>query len=269
MVDASRSLVCVFVDCDWGKKNRDLSEEYGVRGYPTVIFCDPEGKALEKLGARDPASVAAQIRKIAAAAAAGPAPPPMPEFALGAVGYARQKAKPLMIYFYDDSPASISVHQSIMDPILRPALQRLVAAKTAYRRGEGFSARFDVTRAPTILVLDAALEKPEAKPLARIEGSRSARELLRELEAVLGGASAPAAEGPAAERRPLVTKEDEALSDDEVDRQFIQAQMVVAREWLRKERKPKAIEVLKDIIKSYPKHVATAEARKLLETIQN
>lgn len=57
--------MCIFVDCDWGKKNNDISSKYGVRGYPTVIFTDPDGKETAKLGQRDPASVLAQIEEAA------------------------------------------------------------------------------------------------------------------------------------------------------------------------------------------------------------
>jgi thioredoxin-related protein len=55
----------IFVDCDWGKKNKETSDKYAVRGYPTVIFTDPDGKELEKLGRRDADSVLAQINKVA------------------------------------------------------------------------------------------------------------------------------------------------------------------------------------------------------------
>jgi hypothetical protein len=58
------------VDCDWGRKNRDVSDKYGVRGYPTVLFTDPEGKVVERLGSRDAAAVLAQIE-----GAAGRSPP--------------------------------------------------------------------------------------------------------------------------------------------------------------------------------------------------
>jgi hypothetical protein len=57
--------MAIFVDCDWGKKNNDISTKYKVRGYPTVVFADPEGAELERLGARDPKSVAAQIEGVA------------------------------------------------------------------------------------------------------------------------------------------------------------------------------------------------------------
>lgn len=55
----------IFVDCDWGKKNKDVSTKYKVRGYPTVIFTDPEGTEIERLGKRDAESVAAQIEGVA------------------------------------------------------------------------------------------------------------------------------------------------------------------------------------------------------------
>ena len=55
----------IFVDCDWGKKNNDISTRYKVRGYPTVVFTDPEGKEVARMGRRDAESVAAQIEDVA------------------------------------------------------------------------------------------------------------------------------------------------------------------------------------------------------------
>ena len=55
----------MFVDCNWGKANKDLSTKYKIRGYPTVVFTDPDGNELERLGARDPESVLKQIEGVA------------------------------------------------------------------------------------------------------------------------------------------------------------------------------------------------------------
>ncbi|HLF92198.1 MAG TPA: hypothetical protein VJB14_01955 [Planctomycetota bacterium] len=65
VVEASKKLLPIFVDCDWGKKNNDVSTKYAVRGYPTVIFTDPDGKEIARLGKRDAASVASQIEDVA------------------------------------------------------------------------------------------------------------------------------------------------------------------------------------------------------------
>lgn len=54
------------------------------------------------------------------------------------------------------------------------------------------------------------------------------------------------------------------LSDDEVDRLFIQAQVKNARELVKAARKDKAREILEGVIKEYPNQKATLEARKLL-----
>lgn len=64
---ASKGVVSILVDCDWGRKNRKVSEAYGVRGYPTILFVDSDGNGLEK-GSRDPKKLAAQFEKHAAAA---------------------------------------------------------------------------------------------------------------------------------------------------------------------------------------------------------
>jgi len=65
VMEASKKLMCVFVDCDWGKKNNDLSDKFNVRGYPTVVFCDPEGKQVASLSSREPSAVASQIAEVA------------------------------------------------------------------------------------------------------------------------------------------------------------------------------------------------------------
>jgi hypothetical protein len=57
--------MCIFVDCNWGKKNKDVSDKYAIRGYPTVVFTDPEGKEIDRLKARDSGSVLTQIDDVA------------------------------------------------------------------------------------------------------------------------------------------------------------------------------------------------------------
>lgn len=42
-----------------------MSGKYAVRGYPTVVFADPDGKEIGRLAQRDPASVLAKIEEAA------------------------------------------------------------------------------------------------------------------------------------------------------------------------------------------------------------
>ena len=60
----------------------------------------------------------------------------------------------------------------------------------------------------------------------------------------------------------------EELSDDALDRTFIQARTHVAKGLVQQNKPNDAIGVLEDVVKTYPKHVATAEAVKLLEKLK-
>jgi len=274
---AAESLSCIFIECNWGRANTDLSERYGIGGYPTVLFCDPDGKPIGGLTSREPADVARQIRDAVQRVngkdvpAAAPAVAQKNVYGLTidkAAGEARKAGKPILLVFYDDSPASTSVHAALTDDCLKDTLGKFVLSLASYRKGADDALRFDVSRAPTLLVLNPQLEKMEQKPLAKIEGSRSARELKRDLDSAL---LVSASEGTAPARRPGVEspspapEKGETLSDDEIERKFIKARIAASLELFKRGKKDKAIEALEDVIKSYPKHVETVTARKLLE----
>ena len=66
MVEAAKDLVLVLVDCTKKGKNEGLKKKYGIRGYPTVVFCDPKGKAVGRLGRdRSSKAVAKEFKKFA------------------------------------------------------------------------------------------------------------------------------------------------------------------------------------------------------------
>ncbi|HEX7901020.1 MAG TPA: tetratricopeptide repeat protein [Planctomycetota bacterium] len=58
------------------------------------------------------------------------------------------------------------------------------------------------------------------------------------------------------------------LTDDEVDRLFIEAQIKIAREQIRQGREAKARATLESVLKDYPKAKAAQEAKKLLEGLK-
>lgn len=271
MIEASVKVACIFVDCDWGKKNRDLAGQFKVTGYPTVILLDRDANYVGHLAGRDPAVVAKDLQALAGLTAAVQEGPVHQINALGwddARKMARKLKQPIAFYFYDDSPASRAVNTALMEDLTKGVIMRFVWAKSEYSKNSPEAARFGVTRAPTILLLDPTLERPESKPLGRIVGSKSARELVRELQEIFvealpatdPGAPPTPTPKPAPKENPL-----EKLSDDQVERLFIQARVAVAKDMVKRGEKKKAIEVYEDLIKTYPKHVDTVEVKKLLE----
>jgi hypothetical protein len=274
VVDVSRNVACIFIDCDWGKKNQDLSTKYGVKGYPTVLFCDPQGKALGKLVVRDAETVAKALQALVdsfGAKAVAPVTLVYGKSYEAGLADAKRKNRLLLLYFNDDSPASISMNETLLDKSLLDLHPKFSTAKLNFVKGSAECLRFSVSRAPTVLILDPKMEKPEEKPLARIEGSRTPREVRRELEACLptresepgsvsGGGDLPSVQPP--------PPPPEKLSDDVIEKQFIWARVAVAQETLKQGSKPKAIEILEDVLKSYPKHKDTEEVRKILEDMR-
>jgi len=274
VVEASKEIYCIFVECAWGTKNQGLMAQYKVTAYPTILLCDPDGNLIKNINSRNAESIAADLlaagekyRKGAAKDdATAPVPKPKGLGIADATQEAKRLSRPLAIYFFDDSPGTISVNAALNDELLKETRRRFAFAAVEYRKGSDDCTKYDVTRAPTIVVLDVTLPKPEEKPLAKIAGSRSARELKRELEAALAGLAAEGVPGTKpSKEEPSAKKPAETLSDDEIERKFIQARVAVALDLQKKGKKDKAIEMLEDIIKSFPKHVDTPAVQKLLD----
>ena len=181
MVEASKSLVNVFVDCDWGKKNTDLSKKYDVHGYPTVIFTDSKGKVIEPLGDRSPEGVLAQIQKNSKSAPAST----FDSFDK-AVDAAKKADKPILYLFVGKNKESAAMEEALFDETLDKARDGFVFVKSTLTPQNADAKRFSVsaTEPPILLVLDVNAEKPEAAPLKRIVGKKSAKDLLKELTSI-------------------------------------------------------------------------------------
>lgn len=64
MAAAAKGLVAIYVDCTKDGAHQDLMTKYAVRGFPTVIFTDPEGKQVGQMTDRSPAGLKAQIEQV-------------------------------------------------------------------------------------------------------------------------------------------------------------------------------------------------------------
>lgn len=224
MVKASEKLVRILVDCTQAGQNAELMEKYKVRGFPTILFLDTEGNALEgeryeaqcpkcqdrymlggpgnappcpkcrgplktetvkgpiQLMSREPNGVKKQFEEVAAKSGR-----PARWHASLAAGLeaARAASKPVAVLFVDAKPASEAYAKALEDKLLEELFGKIVFVKLDVKKDEAEAKKFKVTAAPAIYVIDPALEKPEAKPVARIAGTKTAKDLKKDLDEAL------------------------------------------------------------------------------------
>ncbi len=176
-MEASRRLVCVFVECGWGLKNKDLSGKFQIRGYPTVIFCDPDGNEVARLGDREPSSVAAMIEEVVkkydrsrfdrfdAAAEKG-----------------REAGKPVL-YLFTKRGAPGPLAAALDDSSLKDLLEKFVVAVGEASKENPDAKALSLTDS-AILVLDPGAEL-KARPVLKLTGKKDAKEVRKQLEAAL------------------------------------------------------------------------------------
>jgi len=181
VVNASKGLVNVFVDCNWGKKNTDLSTKYAVRGYPTVIFTDSKGELIEPLADRSPEGVKKQIETIAKKYSKA-----FPATFAEAAEAAKKEDKLVLFVFATKGKDSAALEEALADATLEEAMGKFVVARVVIKRDDPEAKRFGVgsSEVPVLLVLDPASEKPEAAPLKKITGRKSPKELLKEFQSI-------------------------------------------------------------------------------------
>jgi len=178
VMEASKKLMCVFVDCDWGKKNNDLSDKFNVRGYPTVVFCDPEGKQVASLGSREPSAVASQIAEVAKKYGGKGGFESFEK----AVAVAKEEKKPVLYVITKPGVAS-SLAAAVADPSLKELTDRFVIAQSEVGKDNADAKALSVTES-TLLVLDPGADL-KAKPLLKITGKKDLKEIRKQLEATL------------------------------------------------------------------------------------
>ena len=264
VVDASAAVTCIFVECS-NRKNATFASQLNITKLPAIVFADAGGVTLGKVQARDGPGLAAALQELNRQATL------LPRFNQDldkALANARRTGQLLLIYFFDDSPGCLTINKSLADLEVRPLGSRFEFAMSPLEKGGALSTKYDVDRAPTLLVLNPRLSKPEAKPVARISSPRSPRELRRDLEEALEAAKSAGGDTADPVTAVPLPPVKEQLSDDEIDRKFIQARMAVAAGLAKRGMKDKAIDVLEDVIQTYPKHVLTKDARAMLEQIR-
>jgi hypothetical protein len=183
-VKACAKIICVFVDCDWGKKTSDLSDKYKVEGYPTVIFTDSDGKQIEELNDREAEGLIKQVNAIAEKYTRGAA---MLESWDKAAEKAKEEKKPVLYFFTTAKDDSKKLEEALGDDSLKELREKFILVKSEIKKDGADAKKFQVASStqPVLLVLDPGAEKPEAKPLKKLSGKHTAKELKAELESAL------------------------------------------------------------------------------------
>lgn len=187
MLEAAKGLVPILVDCSKRGDHGDLKQKYGVRGYPTVVFCDAEGTEVARLGSRAPADVKRQIEEVVAAHT-------KPAFLEVSLAEAKQAAteggKLVAAIFLDDSPKHEEKNAAVLEFILSDAFEdvreRFVWVKRPIKDADGKKTKeargMRATRSPTLVLIDPAAQEPDDGVLDRVT---SFKRLHRDLEKVL------------------------------------------------------------------------------------
>jgi hypothetical protein len=177
VIEASKKIVCVFVDCNWGKKNNDLSDKYKVEGYPTVVFCDPDGKQIAELESRDPNGVASQIESISKKYKGV-----FDSFEKAAAA-AKDEKKPVLYLFLKPNVAS-SLAAAVGDASLKEIVEKFAVAQSDLVKGNADAKAFSISD-PSLLVVDPEGEPGKAKVYAKLTGKKELKEVKKALEDAL------------------------------------------------------------------------------------
>lgn len=224
MVKASEKLTRILIDCTQPGQNADLQQKYKVQGYPTILFLDVDGNPLEserhealcpkcqdryilsgagnappcpkcggplkdqiskgplELMGREPEAVRRQFEEVSAKSGR---PTRWHDSVAAGMEAARTTSRPVAVLFTDQKPASEAYLKALEDKLLEDLFDKVVFVKLDLKKDEAEAKKFRATTAPVIYLIDPALEKPEAKPLARIAGTKTAKDLRKDLDEAL------------------------------------------------------------------------------------
>ncbi|MBI4563457.1 MAG: hypothetical protein HY716_02020 [Planctomycetes bacterium] len=182
VVEATKGLMPILVDCDWGRKNKDISGKYGVRGYPTVVFTDPEGGEVARMTARDAESLAKQISEMAAKHSRSV---PWVESLEAALETAKKESKPLAIFFCDGKKDAEETEASLAADPVRSLHEKLVFIKHEITKDCETCKAYRITWGSNLIIVDPSTEDIAKALISKITGGKSPKALKSALDAAL------------------------------------------------------------------------------------
>ena len=151
---SSESLIRILVDSG---KDGKLFQKYGVRGMPSIIFLDPEGKEVGKMNDRSADGVKRQFEEIASKNTRAP------KWLAGVeagVTAARSGPKPAVLFFVDDKPKSKLMEMFFSDATFGADLyEKASFSKVDYKKDSDECKKWKVTEAGSIVIADPSAEE--------------------------------------------------------------------------------------------------------------
>jgi hypothetical protein len=181
VVAAARKIVPILVDCSEKGSQQELRDRYGVRGFPSVVYVDPEGKKLKDMGGREPKAI---ITDVDGLAAKFPGQASLFQNSLGGALALAKSAKtplPVAVYFAEEGADILKVAAKLSKDLASKRSKFLfvldVGRKTALEA-------LGLEKAPALVVLDPTAENPQAEPLAKVPVDAAAKgsELMKALD---------------------------------------------------------------------------------------
>jgi hypothetical protein len=146
---ATPKLVPVMVDCSARGQNADLMKLYGVSGFPTVIYVDPDGKQIKEMDSREAGAIASEIGQVTARF------PGRPSMWLPSVKTAvelgKKSKKPVALYLADPKADLVKANAKLMKDLGDRKTRFLWVLEPAR---EDSLKKYSLETAPAIVVLD-------------------------------------------------------------------------------------------------------------------
>ena len=172
----------LLVDCTRRGSQKATTSKYGVTGYPSIIFCDSEGKKVDTLRGRDATTVATQFishakkytRSVAWAKSLD-----------AALAKSKKSSKPTLVWIFDKKKKKSPIIETFfIDESLAETLERFELARVEYERKSEVAEKLKLNSGAAVYILDASSENPY-KPFVKIHSIRSVKKLKKELTKTL------------------------------------------------------------------------------------
>lgn len=163
MVAAAAQVVPIYVDCTAKGQNSELQEKYEVKGYPTVLYLNPEGSKIREMGTREAGALTGEINGVAKKF---PGRPSMWQNSLkGAMAAGKAAKKPVALYV----GKSDTDHAKLTAKLMKSLGDRKSKLLWTFETGTEQALKDrGLETAPAIVVYDPRSESSTSEPLGKI-----------------------------------------------------------------------------------------------------